>query len=404
LGGSAGVWVLAALPILTSFVGWITNWCAVRMIFWPQHFVGVGRFGWQGIVYRHNRKFAKATADLATESLLTPKDITDRLDPDELADRFEGAFDAESRTILRECWEVVRPGLWDSIPEVLQDVIVGQVRRDGKRALREVYQRFRSSSDDLIDLHALAMDALTRDDGRNMARLVQEFGAKELHFIIIYGAVFGALIGLVEAAFWVFFQVSWLLPVLGGLVGAGTNWLAIQMIFRPYEPTRYLGLVTYQGLFPARQEEIARDYASVTAREVVTAHNLIGMLTHGEGAQRLAEIVSDSVKEHFDAAVARFRGPLPLILLGPLLEKIRETIVEQVLVALPHLQPEFEAYLDQKLDVEAIIHERMSGLSKPEFEGILRGVFEEDEWILIAIGGVLGAAIGVGQAAIMAWA
>jgi len=394
--------LLAVIPLLTAFVGWITNWCAVRMIFWPERFVGIGRVGWQGIVYRHNRKFAVATADLAAGSLLTPRDITDRLDPDELAERFEGAFDAEARTILRECWEVVRPGLWDSIPEMLQDVIVGQVRRDGRRALREVYERFRRSSDELIDLHGLAVDALTKDEGRNMARLVQQFGAKELHFIVVYGAVFGLLVGAVEALFWVFFQIPWILPLVGGLVGAGTNWLAIQMIFRPYEPTRFLGLVTYQGLFPARQEEIARDYASVTAREVVTAHNLVGMLAHGEGARRLAEIVSESVKAHFDAVVERFRGPLPLILLGPILEKIRETIVDQVLIALPHLQPEFEVYLDQKLGVEEIIRERMRDLSKPEFEAILRSVFEEDEWILISIGGVLGGVIGVGQALLAA--
>ncbi len=390
--------LLAVLPLLTAFVGWLTNWCAVRMIFWPERFVGLGRFGWQGIVYRYNRRFAEDTADLAAGSLLSARDITGRLDPDELAERFESAFDAEARTILRECWEVVRPGLWDSIPEMLQDVVVGQVRRDGRQALREVYERFRDSSDELIDIHGLAVDALTKDEGRNMARLVQEFGHKELRFIIVYGAVFGLAIGIVQAVFWIFFQIPWLLPLMGAAVGAVTNWLAIQMIFRPQEPTRYLGLVTYQGLFPARQQEIARDYASVTAAEVVTAHNLLGQLTHGNGARRLAEIVGESVREHFDSAVERFRGPLPLILLGPLLEKIRETIVDQVIVALPHLQPEFERYLDQKLDVETIIRERLGGLSKPEFEGILRGVFEQDEWILITIGGVLGAAIGAGQA------
>jgi len=398
---SSGFAILAALPLVTAFVGWITNWCAVQMIFWPERFRGVGRFGWQGIVFRHNRKFAEGAADLAAGSLLSARDVTDRLDAEEIGDLYEGAFGAEAPTILRACWEVVRPGLWDSLPALLQDVVVGQVRRDGRQALREAYERFRHNEDEIIDLHGLAVDALTRDGGRNMAQLVKEFGAKELRFIVRYGAVFGLLIGGVEAILWSVFQSGWLLPLIGGMVGLGTNWLAIQMIFRPYEPTRYLGLVRYQGLFPARQQEIARDYAAVTAREVVTAHNLLGQITQGEGGDRLAALVADSVSEHFDERVAQLRGPLPLILLGPLLERIKETILEQVLIALPHLQPEFEAYLDRKLDVEGVIRDRLSELSKPEFERILRGVFEEDEWTLVALGGVLGALIGLGQAVLV---
>jgi uncharacterized membrane protein YheB (UPF0754 family) len=51
--------------------------------------------------------------------------------------------------------------------------------------------------------------------------------------------------------------------------------------------------------------------------------------------------------------------------------------------------------------VEGVIRERLSELSKPEFERILRGVVEEDEWTLVALGGVLGALIGLGQAALV---
>ena len=32
-----------------------------------------------------------------------------------------------------------------------------------------------------------------------------------------------------------------------------------------------------------------------------------------------------------------------------------------------------------------------------EFEGILRPIFQEDEWILILVGAILGALAGVGQ-------
>jgi uncharacterized membrane protein YheB (UPF0754 family) len=39
--------------------------------------------------------------------------------------------------------------------------------------------------------------------------------------------------------------------------------------------------------------------------------------------------------------------------------------------------------------------DRFNKLSGPEFEQLLRPVFHEDEWKLMAVGSVLGGAIGV---------
>jgi len=40
-------------------------------------------------------------------------------------------------------------------------------------------------------------------------------------------------------------------------------------------------------------------------------------------------------------------------------------------------------------------------MDKLEFEAILRGIFEDDEALLIGVGGVIGAAIGCLQAALV---
>ena len=40
-------------------------------------------------------------------------------------------------------------------------------------------------------------------------------------------------------------------------------------------------------------------------------------------------------------------------------------------------------------------------MPKEEFEHVLRGIFEEDEVTLIALGGVLGASIGALQAVLL---
>ncbi len=71
------------------------------------------------------------------------------------------------------------------------------------------------------------------------------------------------------------------------------------------------------------------------------------------------------------------------------------------MAAAPTARPELESYLATKLDVAETIRGRLQNLSKSEFERILRGIFEEDEFLLVLLGGVLGAAIGLIQAVIM---
>ena len=54
-------------------------------------------------------------------------------------------------------------------------------------------------------------------------------------------------------------------------------------------------------------------------------------------------------------------------------------------------------YAEDALDLETTMREKMSELSPDEFEGVLRPAFQEDEWILILVGAILGGLAGAGQ-------
>ena len=59
--------------------------------------------------------------------------------------------------------------------------------------------------------------------------------------------------------------------------------------------------------------------------------------------------------------------------------------------------PELHRYMTRTLDIESTLAHRLKLLSPTEFEDLLHPVFQEDEIILIAAGGVLGALAGLGQ-------
>jgi uncharacterized membrane protein YheB (UPF0754 family) len=394
------IWVVIGVPLITAFIGYITNWAAVKMIFHPREFVGVGPIGWQGVIPARNAKFAADIAENVGE-VLSARDLASGFDPDELEVLLAGRLDAEMPAVVREAAEVIHPGLWDDMAPEAQQMVIGQLRAEGSQLARQVVGDIGELPDELLDLKALVVDLLSGENVDRLVRLFQRLGRKELRFIEYYGGVFGFMVGCLQVLLFGILGQWWTMPIVGVLVGLGTNWLAIQMIFRPMEPTRYLGLVTYQGMFPKRQAEIAREFAVVAEDEIFTPANLFRVLTEGEPGTRIARLVLERVSERVDEQ----RPMLEMLAQRPITDDqvatVKMLLVAKVTSELPHVQRELEPYLREQLGVARVVEERMAVMSKPEFERLLRGIFEEDELTLIIIGGVLGGAVGLLQGAVV---
>ena len=392
--------LFVTVPVITAFIGYITNWAAVKMVFHPRQPWGVGPLKWQGIVYRMAPKFATEIAN-TTGQVLAPEDMVERLDAHGLIQRLVQAHPDEIDAMLAEVLDIVDPGTWDTMaPEAREQVrglVLGQVEQSVGQALVEVGEH----AEDLIDLDRLVVEELSGPNADRLARVAQEVGRQELRFIELYGGVFGFLVGIVQAAAYSVFSVWWTMPIVGAIVGLGTNWLAIQMIFRPLEPRRYLGLVTYQGMFPKRQAVIAHDYGRIAGNEVLTPANLIDHVTANPAAGELvAELVSTAhgQLEQFRPMLAMLAGAEPT---DEQLEKITFVLTQRLGDLVPQARAVVEEHLCHSLRLDELIEERLSVLDKPQFERMLRGIFEEDEVILVVIGGVLGGAVGALQGAIV---
>lgn len=392
--------LLITIPLITSFIGYITNFAAVKMIFHPEHFVGIGPIGWQGVLPSKADHFANDVADTMSERVLSARDLAARLDPEDMEALFEERLAGATPELVREAAEVVRPGMWDTMAPETQSMVVHQVREMSRATARDVFDHLQGISDELLDLRRLVVDLLTGANVKRLVRLFQEIGGPELRWIIRYGGIFGFMVGLVQAASYGVAGQWWLLPIVGGIVGLGTNYLAIQMIFRPMEPRRIAGL-TWQGLFPKRQKQIAADYGRIAAGEILTPKNLLRLLTEGEAGTRIARVVLQRVSDAVDAQAPVVSAMTGADVTQEQLDLIKWRLIERVARDYPDVEPEIEGYLERALDVAGTVEGRLASLSKPEFERLLRGLFEQDEWILIAIGGALGLAVGFLQAGLV---
>jgi uncharacterized membrane protein YheB (UPF0754 family) len=394
VGEISGHWyVYVSMPLFAALIGWLTKLMLIRMLFAPLEFVGIGPFGWQGIIPRRAAKFASMAADTLLDELIDPREMLDRIDPDLLIAELEQPMIEVTEDLVNEIAVRYPPATWAELPEPARRVVVSRVRQRSKEGLTNLLAEVRADLDHAFDVRYIAIANMVRNK-RLMNQLVKEIAMPEFKFMIRMGVIFGAAIGVVQAITWAAFHNHLVIPLFGGLVGWVTDYLALKMIFSPRTATRYLGVFRWQGMFFKRRAEISAAYARVGARDLLDPRMLMDALLQGPIADRLFAIVAREADEAVDAEVGVAR---PLVQLAIGTERYRaskRTIVERARARLPDVADDLVRYTHETLDTEATVREAMMRMDDEQYEGLLRPIFKDDEWMIIAVGAVLGFLVG----------
>jgi uncharacterized membrane protein YheB (UPF0754 family) len=382
-----------SIPIVAALIGYGTKLVAIRMMFQPVEFVGVKPFlGWQGIVPKRAARMASIACDTMTEQLIKPAEVVARLDASRIAQEIEKPLLAGVEDIVREVAAHYQPGLWESLPVRVQRLVIERVQHESPRMVAAVLDLIKSDVDSVFDLKGMVVTSLVKDK-RLLNRIFQEAGAKEFKFIARSGLVFGGAIGVIQMVAWILFKFPLIMPLFGLFTGWFTDWLALRMIFYPIEPRRYFG-VQWQGLFLKRRAEVAEAYGSLIAKEIITPHNVIEAILHGPLSDRVLALI----QRQLDRELGSVAKPLLVFAVGGRkYQDMKLAIAEQIMGRLPETMRYIEDYATDAMDIRNVLVSKMKELSPHEFERLLRPAFEQDEWILIATGAVLGFAVGEGQ-------
>ena len=397
---SAWLWTIDHLPYLTipvisALVGWITNVIAIKMTFYPIEFVGIKPFGWQGIVPSKAKKMAETAVDLWTSKLIDLKTEFDRLQPKRIAEEMGQSVDDLSRKIIDEVMEAKMPKIWQKMPESLREQLYQRISERLPGLVEHMMIEVQKNFSEMLDLKYLAVSSLTQ----NKALLNQMFlkcGEAEFKFIIRSGLYFGFLFGLVQMIVWYYLPHWWILPLFGVIVGYMTNYLALQLIFRPLNPVK-IGNFTIQGLFIKRQKEVSTEYSRMVASKIITVEQIFEYIVRGPAAKKLAEFVRQEIETTMEETVGVTKPLIEYSLGDQIFEQIGNIACFRFMQELPMNIRSVFGYAEDALDLENILRESMLSLSPVEFEAFLRPVFKEDEFTLILVGAALGGVAGLLQ-------
>lgn len=437
--------VYVSMPIIAALIGWGTKLVAIRMMFRPQRFRGIGKLGWQGIIPRRAPQMVEVLCETITGRLVTAREIAEKIDGAEVAALIERPVRAEVGRIVREIMPEYQPTLWHLLPPVAQDLVVERVQDASPDVVVRITEAIAENIDDLFDLQEMVTAEFLADPD-TLESMFLDVGRREFAFIRRSGLVFGFCIGLVQLAVWALFRNPYVMPLFGLFTGWFTDWAALRLIFNPKEPKRYLGVITWQGLFLKHRIPVSQEYGTLIATRVLTSDRLMRGVFTGPKSQQVvtvvADVVEDALRDHLgdletftgldldslpilkELGIADLpglgvlrsdTGELPVssllsvvseVLNGPArgvsglgLDLARVTpmcnaVASDLVAVLPDLLTGAEDYLTRVMEIQPIMAEKMAAMTPEEFESVLRPAFQADERTLIMVGAILGFLVG----------
>ena len=390
-------WKYLSIPFVAGIVGWGTNWAAIQLTFHPLEFIGRKPYlGWQGIIPSKAERMAGIFVDSTMVRLGTLPELFEQMEPAKIAAQIEKVIVPRldkytDEIVLRE-----NPTLWRRTPDVLKQRIYERIRQSFPRLVDNLMRESSERIEELIDFKHMITQRLVQDRGL-LNRLFLESGSKEFKFIVRSGLYFGFLFGLVQLAVWIFYPAWWVLPAFGLLVGYATNWIALNIIFRPLNPKR-IGPFTFQGLFLKRQKEVAAVWCEIVTREIVNVRSIIHAMLNGPKSANTQALIKKHIEPLVQEAIdPLLRVPTRLTVGNKSIEEMMNRVGEKSIEVSAEPFDDWHFNRERAEIVERLLRERMEDLPSDQFQDLLRPCFQEDEFLLILVGAALGFLAGLAQ-------
>mmetsp|Transcript_18693 Transcript_18693/g.36625 ORF Transcript_18693/g.36625 Transcript_18693/m.36625 type:complete len:586 (-) Transcript_18693:1449-3206(-) len=398
-----------SIPVFMVPFTYVHIWLALYMTFYPLKFRGCYQipgtnvgfpFGWQGIVPFKVEPMARLAVDQMTTKLLSVNEVFDRLDADKLSAELEPELKQRTARVLDTVLSDEAPRAWNMLPHAVRREMLNKSTKESALVIEGLLTDIQKNIGTLFDLESLVVDIMVEDVALSNDLFIK-VSDRELVFIRDTGAYMGGLFGIGQMVLSIIFQRSpWVLPVVGLVAGAITNWIALFIIFHPVNPIRICGgRIVLQGLFLKRQPQVAKLYGHIVRHKVLTAENLNRALMQGPQREKVQDLAKKHIREAFDRAVAVV-GPLRS-LMGDALERIGDRMADELSNEMYDTMRTAEPYMDDAFDLERTLAARMNDLPSKDFERLLHPVFQAEEWKLVIVGGVLGALFGLFQAQVV---
>lgn len=189
-----------------------------------------------------------------------------------------------------------------------------------------------------------------------------------------------------------------ILASIGGIIGWITNYLAIKLMFRPFNEIKVPILnFTFQGLIPKRKGEIAKTIAFTIEKELFSTSELIENMLTQENQQQILHFLKIKL-----TTVVKEKLPPMLAMFSPAITNMVDSVIEKEGASiLREIMTQGGEMLTENVQVSTLVEEKINSLDLEKLEEIILSIAKKELKHIEILGGVLGFIIGLIQGGII---
>lgn len=187
-----------------------------------------------------------------------------------------------------------------------------------------------------------------------------------------------------------------LIPLISAFIGWFTNWIAIKMLFHPKEPKHILG-ITFHGIFPKRQRSFAEKLGRMISEEFLSYEDIENKIADPGNLQKVMPIIENHVDSFLRDKLSDEMPFLSLFIGERTRQSLKNVFMRELETLFPELMKNYAKHLEEELDLEKIVTEKVSAFSSDKLESILYQIMSKEFRFVELLGGVIGFIIGILQ-------
>jgi uncharacterized membrane protein YheB (UPF0754 family) len=190
--------LLILIPIISAFIGWFTNWIAIKMLFHPKEPKRIMGITFHGIFPKRQQQFAKKLGVVVANELLHFDEIIERIkDPSNLGDLapfIEKHIDEFLQVKLKEKLPVISMFVGEGTLNKIKDGLLEEI----EVLLPQIVDQFTGKLSTSIDIEKIVTDKVANFSSDKLEEILVSIMSKEFRFVEIIGGVLGFVIGLLQ--------------------------------------------------------------------------------------------------------------------------------------------------------------------------------------------------------------
>lgn len=190
-----------------------------------------------------------------------------------------------------------------------------------------------------------------------------------------------------------------LIPLISAFIGWFTNWIAIKMLFHPKKPIKILG-ITIHGIFPKRQKQFAEKLGKMVSAELLSFKDIEAKIANPENVKQLMPFVEEHIDYFLRNKLSEQMPIISMFIGDKTITQLKTVFLAELETMFPLIMSKYMGHLQEQLDLEKIVTEKVSNFSTEKLEEILVGIMSKEFRFVEIIGGVLGFLIGLLQVVI----